>query len=108
MLYSSRYGLLAIFSLALVVINVPTSYGSALGLFPGDSSSQDGRRHGFAPGKLGAVASESSICSGHGTEMLKMGGNAADAVSILDSCHEAMELKPIIAGCDSILHWRHW
>jgi gamma-glutamyltranspeptidase/glutathione hydrolase len=31
-------------------------------------------------GKLGAVASESAICSHHGTEMLKKGGNAADAV----------------------------
>jgi hypothetical protein len=30
---------------------------------------------------LGAVASESSICSAAGTEMLKLGGNAADAVS---------------------------
>lgn len=29
---------------------------------------------------LGAVASESSICSAAGTEMLKLGGNAADAV----------------------------
>ena len=33
-------------------------------------------------GQLGAVASESDICSGMGTDMLKMGGNAADAVSI--------------------------
>lgn len=34
-------------------------------------------------GKLGAVASENAICSRYGTDMLKMGGNAADAVSIL-------------------------
>lgn len=33
--------------------------------------------------RLGAVASESSICSGYGVDMLKMGGNAADAVSSL-------------------------
>jgi gamma-glutamyltranspeptidase/glutathione hydrolase len=32
--------------------------------------------------KLGAVASESSVCSRYGTEMLQIGGNAADAVSI--------------------------
>lgn len=32
---------------------------------------------------LGAVASESSICSAAGTEMLKLGGNAADAVGDL-------------------------
>ncbi|KAE8389768.1 gamma-glutamyltranspeptidase [Aspergillus alliaceus] len=31
-------------------------------------------------GKLGAVASESAICSRHGTEILEMGGNAADAL----------------------------
>lgn len=30
---------------------------------------------------LGAVACESSLCSGAGTEMLLMGGSAADAVS---------------------------
>ena len=35
---------------------------------------------GTEAAKLGAVASESSICSGIGMEMLKMGGNAADAV----------------------------
>ena len=35
----------------------------------------------FEPGKLGAVASENAICTRHGTDMLKMGGNAADAVS---------------------------
>lgn len=33
-----------------------------------------------AKGHLGAVASESSICSTIGIDMLKMGGNAADAV----------------------------
>ena len=32
-------------------------------------------------GKLGAVASESAVCSRHGADMLKIGGNAADAVS---------------------------
>lgn len=31
--------------------------------------------------KLGAVASESSICSKIGIDLLKAGGNAADAVS---------------------------
>ncbi|EER27095.1 hypothetical protein D8B26_002739 [Coccidioides posadasii str. Silveira] len=30
--------------------------------------------------RLGAVASESSICSGFGVDMLKLGGNAADAM----------------------------
>ena len=35
----------------------------------------------YPPGHLGAVASESSICSDIGIELLKQGGNAADAVS---------------------------
>jgi gamma-glutamyltranspeptidase/glutathione hydrolase len=32
------------------------------------------------PGQLGAVASESDICSHIGTDLLKRGGNAADAM----------------------------
>lgn len=32
-------------------------------------------------GKRGAVASESAICSRHGTDIINIGGNAADAVS---------------------------
>lgn len=32
-------------------------------------------------GRLGAVASENSMCSEYGADMLKLGGNAADAVS---------------------------
>lgn len=33
--------------------------------------------------KLGAVASESSVCSHIGTDLLEKGGNAADAVCAL-------------------------
>ena len=36
-------------------------------------------------GKLGAVASESKICSHIGTDLLKAGGNAADAVRFWES-----------------------
>lgn len=32
-------------------------------------------------GKLGAVAAESAVCSKIGVDVLKQGGNAADAVS---------------------------
>lgn len=32
------------------------------------------------PGHLGAVSSESDICSHIGTDLLKLGGNAADAL----------------------------
>jgi len=41
--------------------------------------------------ELGAVASESSVCSAIGIDILKEGGNAADAVSFLQSV-----LKPCI------------
>ncbi|KAJ0418095.1 gamma-glutamyltranspeptidase-domain-containing protein [Aspergillus carlsbadensis] len=34
----------------------------------------------FEDGKRGAVASESAICSRHGTDIILMGGNAADAM----------------------------
>lgn len=34
----------------------------------------------LAPGHIGAVASESDICSRIGTDLLKQGGNAADAL----------------------------
>lgn len=54
-----------------------------IALFPGVNSIPV---NGFKSGQdgedtLGAVASESSLCSETGTEMLLMGGNAADAVS---------------------------
>ena len=39
--------------------------------------------HGVEHDQLGAVASENSICSRIGIELLKAGGNAADAVSPL-------------------------
>ena len=47
-----------------------------------DSHADHGLRAEVAPGKLGAIASESAICSQHGVDILKMGGNAADAVSL--------------------------
>jgi hypothetical protein len=37
---------------------------------------------GGGDGKTGAVASESDICSNIGIELLRRGGNAADAVSL--------------------------
>lgn len=36
----------------------------------------------YRDGRLGAVASENSMCSEYGADMLKIGGNAADAVCI--------------------------
>jgi gamma-glutamyltranspeptidase/glutathione hydrolase len=78
MLQPMRLGLLAILSLLLIVTHLPRASTSPL-----EFSEQDDGSHGhIAPGKLGAVASESSICSKHGTDILKMGGNAADAVGV--------------------------
>ena len=37
----------------------------------------------YAPGTRGAVSSESSICSEIGLDLLRQGGNAADAVSTI-------------------------
>lgn len=73
----ARLGLLAILSLTILVIHLPGAFSTPLELSPRSSD------HEFGPGKRGAVASESSICSGHGTKILEMGGNAADAVSLL-------------------------
>lgn len=78
MLQPIRLGFLAVLSLLLIVTHLPRASTSPLEF----SERDDGSHGGIAPGKLGAVASESSICSKHGTDMLKMGGNAADAVSI--------------------------
>ena len=42
----------------------------------------------YAPGHRGAVATESDICSHIGIDLLKKGGNAADAVSCCSSIPE--------------------
>lgn len=41
-------------------------------------------RHSEGP-PLGAVASENSLCSGVGVDLIRLGGSAADAVSKLDN-----------------------
>ena len=43
-------------------------------------------QHHEGKDRRGAVASESAVCSRVGTDLLKQGGNAADAVCTL-SCH---------------------
>lgn len=88
-----RLGLLALVSLGLVVVHLPGASTSPLELLDRNSNGQDG----FGPGKLGAVASESSICSRHGTEMLKMGGNAADAVS-----HSRVDIRDIDVALSNV------
>lgn len=78
--YPIGLSLLTICSLILLAVNLPRVSTSPLD----DSIASHGPSRAIAPGKLGAVASESSICSRYGVEMLEMGGNAADAVSLLD------------------------
>jgi gamma-glutamyltranspeptidase/glutathione hydrolase len=75
-----RLSLCTTLLLVLVVLYLP-------GAFPSPLASD--RPHGrsselelqLEDGKRGAVASESAICSRHGTDIILMGGNAADAVS---------------------------
>lgn len=74
------------FSVVVLIVHIPSAYTSSVGP---ESPSQllldggdGGRGRGTEPGKLGAVASESAICSRYGTQMLEIGGNAADAVSV--------------------------
>lgn len=80
MLYLRRFGVLLIIVLLLVVTNVARAQSRQSEHPSRHSGIENGWHHGLGPGKLGAVASESSICSRHGTDMLEMGGNAADAV----------------------------
>ncbi|KAJ5092017.1 hypothetical protein NUU61_006887 [Penicillium alfredii] len=76
--------MLGILSLLLLAAHLPSVLTSPLELPKrAPNNHADARSHpNIDPGKLGAVASESSICSRHGTEILKKGGNAADAVRI--------------------------
>ena len=82
MLQPIRLGVLAILSLLLIAIHLPTANTFPLEFSERDTNADHGSHGKIGPGKLGAVASESSICSRHGSDILKKGGNAADAVSI--------------------------
>ncbi|KAL4779043.1 nucleophile aminohydrolase [Aspergillus varians] len=65
--------------LVLLVVHLPSVLPSPL-----DSYDQYSRRYvgsgEVGNGKKGAVASESAICSRHGTDIILSGGNAADAL----------------------------
>jgi hypothetical protein len=52
----------------------------SFGLFLGKAWAIPPHPHPPGPDHLGAVASESSVCSNIGIDILKEGGNAADAV----------------------------
>ncbi|OJJ36914.1 hypothetical protein ASPWEDRAFT_38574 [Aspergillus wentii DTO 134E9] len=71
---------LALLSLLFLFAHFPSVYTSPVEIASSLRRDNNGHVHKIEDGKLGAVASESAICSRHGTEMLKMGGNAADAM----------------------------
>ncbi|KAJ9483279.1 hypothetical protein VN97_g10131 [Penicillium thymicola] len=81
-----KLGFLAILSLLLISIHLPSAKTSPLEFSERDPNADLGLHGGIGPGKLGAVASENSICSRHGTDILKKGGNAADALVATEFC----------------------
>lgn len=64
---------LSIVLLVVLAVHLPGVNSSPYNLAPREGHVEEG--------KTGAVASESAICSRHGTHILEQGGNAADAVS---------------------------
>ncbi|KAL2004692.1 hypothetical protein VTN00DRAFT_3220 [Thermoascus crustaceus] len=72
--------LLAILTTIILVLNLPSAYTQPVRDLSSRRLDIDGLHHHLGEGKRGAVASESAICSRIGTDMLNMGGNAADAL----------------------------
>ncbi|KAF4765780.1 hypothetical protein HAV15_003567 [Penicillium sp. str.  len=81
-----KLGFLAILSLLLIAIHLPSANTSPLEFSERAPNADLGSHGGISPGKLGAVASESSVCSRHGSDILKKGGNAADALVATEFC----------------------
>ncbi|OOF93842.1 hypothetical protein ASPCADRAFT_209081 [Aspergillus carbonarius ITEM 5010] len=71
-----RFTVLSTLLLTVLVIQLPSVLTSPLDF----ATRQLARGDGLEDGKRGAVASESAICSRHGTDIITMGGNAADAM----------------------------
>jgi len=73
----------------------------------------EARRHGnFSDpdhDKLGAVASESAVCSKVGIELLEKGGNAADAVRDYYGLHFSSKMLIVLrlACWHAFLRWGH-
>ena len=76
-----------------------TVVANAAQVFLGDAPTDQGSR--------GAVASESKTCSQIGIDLMMVGGNAADAVSLYKAT-EASFTQNSLARWDNLLHWRHW
>jgi hypothetical protein len=61
-----------------------------------------------AQGVNGAVSCENKVCSQAGASMLQKGGNAADAVSELNSNFTRSNLTINVDGCHSSLRGGYW
>jgi gamma-glutamyltranspeptidase/glutathione hydrolase len=108
--------------LVLLVFHVPSVLPSPLDSYDryihAHKYERSAEAHG---GKRGAVASESAICSRHGTDIILMGGNAADAVSspYIVLCYSCGLLRLVeflqsgrllipVDGRDDALCWGRW
>ena len=72
----AKFTILSTLLLTIITIHLPSVLTSPLEF----ATSRLDRASKLDDGKRGAVASESAICSRHGTDIINMGGNAADAV----------------------------
>ncbi|KAL4990405.1 nucleophile aminohydrolase [Aspergillus falconensis] len=76
-----RLSACATLCMVLLVFHVPSVLPSPLDSYDRYTHARQYERSAEAhDGKRGAVASESAICSRHGTDIILMGGNAADAM----------------------------
>ncbi|KAI9644411.1 hypothetical protein NHQ30_007768 [Ciborinia camelliae] len=66
--------------------SLPQTLSFALAALPFTKVSSTPLNSTYGDGKNGAVASESSICSNIGIDILKVGGNAADAIVAMQLC----------------------
>ncbi|KAJ5096995.1 hypothetical protein N7456_007716 [Penicillium angulare] len=85
-LQNAKVGLLVLLSILLLLVYLPKARSSLLETLISTQESSLDIHENIEPGKLGAVASENSICSRHGTDMLKIGGTAADALVAAEIC----------------------
>ncbi|GLA89218.1 hypothetical protein AtubIFM56815_003690 [Aspergillus tubingensis] len=72
----AKFTILSTLLLTIITIHLPSVLTSPLEF----ATSRLDRASKLEDGKRGAVASESAICSRHGTDIINMGGNAADAM----------------------------
>ena len=86
-----------IWSLLLALTCGATPHQAVLGGLRGQEANNN---------KLGAVASENRVCSQIGIDLLKAGGNAADAVSFAFHLVGAMLMR-LEACWHGALCWRH-